>query len=80
MGSGATKLKFTAKASDGKLMITLKTAASSIRVTISSPAIGVSRALAGNVEHHKVKTLQVTVTAADAGHQTTRLTLKLSPG
>jgi len=79
-GSGAKKLKFTAKASHGKLTITLKTAASTARVTISSPAITVSRALAGNVKHHKVKTLQVTLSAADTGHRTTRLTLKLSPG
>jgi hypothetical protein len=79
-GSGATRLKSTAKVSHGKLTITLKIAASSIRVTISSPAIGVSRTLAGNVEHHKVKTLRVAVTAADTGHRTTRFTLKLSPG
>jgi WD40-like Beta Propeller Repeat len=79
-GSGTKKLKFTAKASHGKLTITLRTAASSVRVTISSPAIGVSKALAGNVEHHKVKTLRVTLTAADTGHLTTRLMLKLSPG
>jgi hypothetical protein len=79
-GSGAQKLKFTAKVSHGKLTITLKAVASSVRVTISSPAIGVSRALAANVTHHKVKSLHVTVTAADTGHRSTRLTLKLSPG
>jgi hypothetical protein len=78
-GSGAKKLKFTAKAGHGKLTIMLKTAASNARVTISSPAITVSKALAGNVKHHKVKTLRVTVTAADTAHRTTRLALKLSP-
>jgi WD40-like Beta Propeller Repeat len=79
-GSGAKKLKFTAKVSRGKLTITLKTAASNVRATISNPAIGVSRALAGNVKRRKVKTLHVTVTAADTGHRTTRLTLKLRAG
>jgi WD40-like Beta Propeller Repeat len=78
-GSGAQKLTFTAKVSHGRLTITLKAVASSVRVTISSPAIDVSRALATNVTHHKVKSLQVTVTAADTGHRSTRLTLKLSP-
>jgi Tol biopolymer transport system component len=77
--AGARKLKFTAEAGHGKLTITLKTAASNARVTISSPAISVSGALAGSVKHHKVKTLQVTLSAADTGHRTTRLTLKLRP-
>jgi hypothetical protein len=79
-GSGAKRLKFTAKVSHGKLTLTLTTAASSARVTISGPATSVSRALAGNVEHHKVKTLRVTLAAADTGHGTTRFTLNLSPG
>jgi hypothetical protein len=73
---GAKKLNFTVKISHGRLTITLKTAASSVQVTISNPAINVSKTLAANVEHHKGKTLQVTVTAADTRHQTTRLTLK----
>jgi hypothetical protein len=77
-GSGAKNLVFAAKFSHGKLTITLKTAASIVRATISSPAISVSTALAGFVEHHVVKTLGVTVTAADTGHRTTRLILKLS--
>jgi Tol biopolymer transport system component len=76
-GAGAKKLKFISKVSHGKLTITLKTAASNARVTILSPAISVSRALAGNVKHHKVKALHVTVAATDSGHRTTRLTLKL---
>jgi hypothetical protein len=79
-GSGAKKLKFTAKVSRGKLTITLKTAASNAGVTISNPEIGVSKALAGNVKRHKVKALHVTVAATDSGHRTTRLTLKLRAG
>jgi WD40-like Beta Propeller Repeat len=79
-GSGAQRLKYTAKVGHGKLTITLNAVASSVRVTISSPVLGVSRALAASVAHHKVKSLQVTVTAADAGHRSTRLTLKLRPG
>jgi hypothetical protein len=78
-GAGARRLKFTRKVSHGKLTITLKTAASNARVTISNPAISVSRTLAGNVKHHKVKALHVTVAATDSGHRTTRLTLKLHP-
>jgi hypothetical protein len=78
-GPGAKQLKFTAKARHGKLTIMLNTAASSVRVTISSPTIGVSKALAARVEHHKVKTVQVTVTATDTGHRTARLTLTLRP-
>jgi hypothetical protein len=77
---GAKKLNFTVKISHGRLTITLKTAASSVQVTISNPAINVSKTLAGKVEHHKVKTVPVTVTAADTGHKTTRLTLKPRAG
>jgi hypothetical protein len=62
------------------LRITLKSAASSVRVTISRPAVGLSRALAGDVEHCRVKTLRVTLTATDTGHRTTRLALQLSSG
>jgi hypothetical protein len=78
--SGAKKLKSTAKLSHGTLTITLRTAASSVQATVSSPAITVSRTLAANVKHHKVATLQVTVTATDTGHRTTRLTLKARAG
>jgi hypothetical protein len=74
--SGAKRLNFIAKLRHGTLMITLSTAAASVQATISSPAITVSRTLAANVEHHKVPTLLVTVTATDTGNRTTRLTLK----
>jgi hypothetical protein len=75
--AGRRSLKFTANVSHGKLTITLKTPASSAQVTISSPAITVSKTLAKNVKTGKVKTLSVLVTATSTSHATTRLTLRL---
>ena len=74
--TGGKRLKFTAKVSHGKLTITLKTPASRVQVTIASPAITVSKTLAGNAKHHKIRTLQVLMTATDTSHTTTRITLK----
>jgi hypothetical protein len=79
-GSGAKQLKFTSKVIRGKLQITLKTAKTSLQTTILSPALNVSKTLAGKVRHHKIKTLAVAVTAVTAAHTTDRLTIELTAG
>jgi hypothetical protein len=75
--AGSRTQKFTAKVSRGKLLITLNTPASTAQVTISSPAITVSTALAKKVQSRKVKTLSVLLTVTTTRHTTTPITLKL---
>ena len=70
-------VRFTAKVSHGKLTITLKLPATSVQVTISSPAIAVSRALAKKVKSGTVKKLSVRVTATNTHRTTATTTLKL---
>ena len=59
--SGA-KIK-SEKVSGGKLVITLKSAATKVKVTISGKALSESRALRTEIKKHKVKSLSFAVTA-----------------
>lgn len=74
---GKKKLKFTAKASHYKLTIILKTPASGFQITVKSPAITVSKALARSIDAGKRKTLKVVITATNTSHSSTLITLKL---
>lgn len=73
--ASAKKLKLTAKLSHGKLMIKLETPAPSVQITISRPAITVTKTLADRVKAGKVTALGIIVTAASPKHRATRLTL-----
>ena len=70
------QLKLSAKASHYKLTIILKTPASGFQITVESPAITVSKALARSVDAGKRKTLKVVVTATNTSHSSTPITLK----
>jgi hypothetical protein len=74
--SGA-KVK-SAKVSHGKLVVTLKSAATSFGVKIGSAALSVSKGLAAKVRGHRLTTLAVIVTTTDASGKTKSLTLTLS--
>jgi hypothetical protein len=67
--------KYTAKISGGQLVVTLKTAESSVSVTVSSKALSVSKALSASVKKKKTKTLNASVGVTDAKGKTTSLTL-----
>ena len=71
------QLKLSAKASHYKLTIILKTPASGFQITVESPAITVSKALARSVDAGKRKTLKVVVTATNTRHSSTPITLNL---
>ncbi len=71
--------KATLTASGRTLSIKLRSAAPSVSITIKSPAISVSQALAKKVKHKKVKTLDVSVKVTDADNTITTLRLILKP-
>ncbi len=61
----------------GKLVITLKKAASSVTVDLSGPVLTESKSLQTNVKKHTVKSLTVTLKVTDAKHTSTSVPLKL---
>jgi hypothetical protein len=66
------------KLKGGKLVVTLKSAAASFTVKLSTPALSESKSLAKRVRKHKVKSLSLLVTATDASGKTSSLPLKLT--
>jgi hypothetical protein len=76
---GAKKLEFTATVKRGKLTISLKTGEPGVRVTVASPAIAISRALARKVKHKSVKSLAVIVTVTATDRRSTAISLELGP-
>ena len=70
------RLKLTETLSHGKLTISLRAPASSVQVTIASPAITVSRAVAHRVRTQEIKALYTRIATTNTNHETTRLTLK----
>jgi hypothetical protein len=77
-GPSGTRLTYSAKLLHGTLTITLRTAATTVAVTVGSPTINVSKGLASDVKNHKVKQLTVVVKVADANGTVTRFGSKLS--
>jgi hypothetical protein len=65
----------TAKIHAGRLVITLKSAVSSLTVTLGPPALQESDRLRKQANRHKVKLLNVSVGVTDVNHLTTQLTL-----
>ncbi len=70
--------KYTAKISGRALVVTLKTAASSVSVKVSSKALSVSKSLSTSVKKKKTKSLSSTVKVTDAKGTTTSLTLSFT--
>lgn len=76
-GSGGTRLGSTMKVSRGVLTIVLNRASRQIQLTIASPAITVTRALAQRVGQRHGASLTIIVDAADTSRRTTRLVLRV---
>lgn len=72
-GAGAKSIAIKA----GKLVITLKKAATSLTITAAGPLVVESKALETKVKHHKAGTLRFTFKVTTANHKTTLLTLKV---
>jgi hypothetical protein len=75
--SSGKHLKLRLGLSHGTLKITLKSAATSVRVTIRAPAITVTAKLARAAKHKKVKRLNVIVKLTNTSNKTTRFSLRL---
>jgi hypothetical protein len=60
----------------GKLVITLKKAASRVTITVGGPLVSESKGLQTKVKKHKVKTLKFTLKVTDAKKVATTLSLK----
>jgi len=76
-GPGGKPLGFTATAVGSVLTITLSAGVGTAQITIASPAIRVTHALAAKVRTKRVTRLAVTVVPIDASRQPTRLELRL---
>jgi hypothetical protein len=61
----------------GRLVITLKKAATSLTITAARPLVIESKSLDTKVKHHKAGTLRFTLKVTTANHASTSLTLKL---
>jgi hypothetical protein len=77
-GPNGTRVRFATKLRHGALTIVTGSALSRLQLTIAAPAIRVSAALAVKIRHHRVKTLDVTITAVDASNQASTLALKFT--
>lgn len=73
--SGASAKRVAIKG--GKLVITLKKAATSLTITAAGPLVVESKSLEAKAKHHKVGTLRFTLKVTTANHKTTLLTLKV---
>ncbi len=78
-GARGKHIKFTAKLQRNALVITLRSAAPQLRVTISYPRLAASGSLAAAVARRHSTRVTVTVRVTDAGNQTARVTAKIKP-
>jgi subtilase family serine protease len=75
-GPRGRHLRFTASLKDGGLVVTLRTATSQARITISSPRLAASGSLTSALARHQATRVTLTVRVTDAVRLTTRLTGK----
>ncbi len=78
-GAKGKHLKFTTSLQHVALVITMRTAASQLRVTVSSPRLAASTGLTAAIARHQSSRLTLTVRLTDAGKLTTRLTSRTRP-
>jgi subtilase family serine protease len=78
-GAKGKHLKFTTSLQHVTLLITMRTAASQLRVTVSSPRLAASTGLTAAIARHQSSRLTLTVRLTDAGKLTTRLTSRTRP-
>ena len=78
-GAKGKHLKFTAGLQHVALVITVRTATSQLRVTVSSPRLAASTGLSAAIVRHQSSRLTLTFRVTDAGKLTTRLTPKTRP-
>lgn len=72
-------IAFASRAVHGSLTITLKSAASKVRLVVHAPETIVSARLAARVRQKRAGTVKFALRVIDASQKATRLTLKLKP-
>jgi subtilase family serine protease len=75
-GPKGKHLRFTASLARGGLVVTLRSATSQVRVTISSPRLAASGSLTAALARHQATRVTLTVRVTDAEKLTTKLTQK----
>ena len=78
-GRKGKHLESTARLVHGALVLTLRTAAPQVRVTISSPRLAASGSLTAALARHQATRVTMTIRVTDAGKLTTRLSQKIKP-
>jgi subtilase family serine protease len=78
-GAKGKHLKFAASLQHVALVITVRTATSQLRVTVSSPRLAASTGLTAAITRHQSSRITLTLRVADAGKLTTRLTPRTRP-
>ncbi|HUA05162.1 MAG TPA: protease pro-enzyme activation domain-containing protein [Solirubrobacteraceae bacterium] len=78
-GAKGRHLKFTASLQHVALVITVRTAASQLHITISSPRLAASDSLTAAIARHRAGRLGLTLRVTDAGKLTTRLAARARP-
>jgi subtilase family serine protease len=78
-GARGGRVSFSARIVRGRLQITLASPQTKIGVRVTYAGISTTGGLAGRVRGHRVKSLQVTVTATDAARHGSTLTAHVRP-
>jgi subtilase family serine protease len=78
-GAKGKNLKFTASLQHAAFVITMRTASSQVRVTISSPRLAASGSLTAAIARHRASRVALTLRVTDAAKLMTRLTAKTRP-
>ncbi len=75
--SGRRKVAFTAKVKRGRLTLTLARRESKVTVTITHPAIAITRREARAIKRRKVKSLSIVIGATNTRHKTGRHVIRV---
>ncbi len=78
-GQGGRHVRYTVALKRGSLVLTFKTAAQELHVTITYPRLQASGGLVSQLARHRSSRLTLTVRATDALKRTTRLGAKVTP-
>jgi subtilase family serine protease len=77
--SAGKRVRFSSRVSGGRLVLTLRAAATQVKLTISFPSITVPGSVSGRVRAHQASRILVTVVATDAQRRASTLTARIKP-
>jgi subtilase family serine protease len=77
--AGGKRVAFRSQVVGGRLLLTLHTSASAVKLTVSSPSLTVPGTVSGHVRAHQAPRIEVTVVATDLKHRASTLTARIKP-